>query len=357
MLVVGKGFEPTFVAKVDPVASPIEVTLDKSRDGPLGPRMRVQGRIIDPLGRPVLGARVEQNGVTRGQGTRWSANNGFDPLAISDENGEFLLRATDPYDSVILNITARGLAPTNVAGLTGEKGWLIRMTEGATVTGRLLKDRKPIEGAGITLSGKIRYAGEFAGYYDAVTDANGQFRYFSVPAAGEFVISAKMESVQEHGATLARTIRLSNDGEIVDAGDLEIKPGVRLEGRVMLSDGEALPEGTKLTIGRHDVWDSLSLELLPDGHFDLPNLPSESLNISARVKGYRPSLQNPSLDRLNGFSVVGKLTKETTGFILLLEPGERLSREEMEKGGGRNLQPRDEPLRSAPFPQSQKVTL
>lgn len=350
MLVVAKGYEPTFVTKVDPAAGLLEVELEKTQDVPLGPRMRVQGRIYDPDGRPVLGARVEQNGVTRGQSTRWSSNNGFDPLAISDENGEFLLRASEPFDSVILNISARGLAPTNVPGLTGEKSWLIRLNDGATVTGRLVKNGEPLEGVGMTLSGKNRGAGEFAGYYDAVTDSKGRFNFFSIPAVGDFVISAKMEAVGKHGATVARTIRLSKNGEIVSAGDLDVKPGVRLEGRVALTDGEFLPPGTKLTVGREAAWDSLSVELPPDGHFDLANLPTESFSISARVKGYRPSLKNPSLDRLNGFSVVGRLTEDTTGFVLLLEPGERLSREEMRKGGGMNLQPRDEPLRGATFP-------
>lgn len=350
MLVVAKGFEPTFATKVDPVASPIEVVLEPRKQESLGPRMRVQGRIIDTLGQPVLGARIEQNGVTRGQTTRFSANNGFDPLAISDENGEFFLRATEPYDSVVLNITARGLAPTNVPGITGDKGWLIRMHEGATVTGRLVKDGQPLDGIGITLSGENRRAGEFAGYFDAVTDAKGRFNFFTIPAAGDFVISAKMESVRDHGTTVSRVIRLAKNGEVVDAGELEVKPGFRLEGRVMLSDGKALPEGTKLTISRDQAWDSLSIELPPDGHFDLPNLPPESLSLSSRVRGYRMSLKNPSLDRANGFGVMGRLTEDMAGFILLLEPGERLTREEMEKGAGHDLQPRDKPLRSAPFP-------
>lgn len=235
-------------------------------------------------------------------------------------------------------------------GLTGEKSWLIRLNDGATVTGTLVKNGEPLEGIGMTLSGKNRSAGEFAGYYDAVTDSKGQFHFFTIPALGDFVISAKMDTVGKHGATVARTIRLSKNGEIVDAGDLDVKPGVRLEGRVILSDGEALPPGTKLMIGRDEAWDSLSVELPPDGHFDLPNLPPESLNISSRVKGYRMSLKNPSLDRLNGFGVVGRLKEDTTGFVLVLDPGVHLTREEMEKGGGRNLQPRDEPLRSAIFP-------
>ncbi|MDA1276168.1 MAG: hypothetical protein O2960_19310 [Verrucomicrobia bacterium] len=126
-------------------------------------------------------------------------------------------------------------------GLTGEKSWLIRLNDGATVTGTLVKNGEPLEGIGMTLSGKNRSAGEFAGYYDAVTDSKGQFHFFTIPALGDFVISAKMDTVGKHGATVARTIRLSKNGEIVDAGDLDVKPGVRLEGRVILSDGEALP--------------------------------------------------------------------------------------------------------------------
>lgn len=358
VLVVAKGYEPTFATKVDPLTGPLEVSLPKLRDEPLGPQHRVYGRIIDPQGRPVLGARVEQNGVTRGQSTRWGGSNGFDPLAISDENGEFLLRATEPYDSVILNFSARGLAPTNVAGLTGQKGWLIRMNEGAAVSGRLVKDGRPLADVGITLSGKERASGSFAGYYDAVTDAQGRFHFFSIPAAGNFVISAKLATAREHGAPLTRIIRLAKEGETVSAGDLEVKPGLRLAGKVMLADGALLPVGTRLTLGRDEAWDSLTVELPPDGRFDLPNLPAESFSLSARVKGYRPSLKNPSLDRLNGFSVVGRLTKDTTGFILLLEPGERLSREEMEKDADRgNLQPRDQPLRSAPMPLSKNAAL
>lgn len=357
VLVAAKGFEPTFATKVDPVTGPLEMSLEKMKDAPPGPKHRVYGRIIDPQGRPVLGARIEQNGVTRGQSTRWGGSNGFDPLAISDENGEFLLRATEPYDSIILEISARGLATTNIAALTGEKGWLIRMNEGAAVSGRLVKNGQPLAGVGITLSGKNRRSGEFTGFFDAVTDTQGRFHYFSIPAAGAFVVSAKMQTVREHGATLARTIQVAKDGETVQAGDLEVKPGVRLAGRVVLADGDPLPPGTKLTTAREEAWDSLSVELPPDGSFNLPNLPAESLHLSARVKGYRLSLKNPSLDRLNGFSVMGRLTKDTMGFILLLEPGERLPDEERRKGDGANLQPRDLPLRSAPLPLPGNTTL
>ncbi|MBI4662045.1 MAG: hypothetical protein HY735_24750 [Verrucomicrobia bacterium] len=59
MLIIAKGFEPAFASKVDPAAGILEVTLDRIKDAPLGPRMHVQGRIIDPQGRPVMGARVE----------------------------------------------------------------------------------------------------------------------------------------------------------------------------------------------------------------------------------------------------------------------------------------------------------
>jgi hypothetical protein len=43
--------------------------------------------------------------------------------------------------------------------------------------------------------------------------------------------------------------------------------------------------------------------------------------MSARIKGYRFSKQNPSLDWLNG-GIVGQVTSDITDLTLLMEPGE-----------------------------------
>jgi hypothetical protein len=40
------------------------------------------------------------------------------------------------------------------------------------------------------------------------------------------------------------------------------------------------------------------------------------------VKGRKLSFQNPSLDRLNGFGIVGLVERNTDNLLILLEPGE-----------------------------------
>ena len=59
LLVMAKDYESAFVDKVDISKGPMEVGLRKNE--PIDPPStnQVQGRIIDPLGKPVLGAKVK----------------------------------------------------------------------------------------------------------------------------------------------------------------------------------------------------------------------------------------------------------------------------------------------------------
>ena len=80
-------------------------------------------------------------------------------------------------------------------------------------------------------------------------------------------------------------------------------------------------------MGRRDAWDSYTVELPPGGKFNFTNIPSESITVSANIKGYRHSGKNKSLDRLNPFSLAGKLTADKTNLVMLLEPGSNLQSE------------------------------
>jgi hypothetical protein len=51
-------------------------------------------------------------------------------------------------------------------------------------------------------------------------------------------------------------------------------------------------------------------------------VPSERVSLSASVRGYRVSSRNASLDLLNGGRLLGKLSADTHGLRLLLEPGD-----------------------------------
>jgi hypothetical protein len=64
------------------------------------------------------------------------------------------------------------------------------------------------------------------------------------------------------------------------AGDLGIRPGHRLAGRLKLFDRDSLPEGTRFSIGREQAWDSPTLTLAADGRFHLKRVPLGEITIA-----------------------------------------------------------------------------
>jgi hypothetical protein len=66
-----------------------------------------------------------------------------------------------------------------------------------------------------------------------------------------------------------------------------------------------------------------------------------------RLKGYKLSKKNPSLDWLNG-GIIGRLHGDLTDFNILLERGNwRYNEEVNDAPPGTNTYPQDQPLRGA----------
>jgi len=138
---------------------------------------------------------------------------------------------------------------------------------------------------------------------------------------------------------------------VKDAGDLAIEPGLRMVGRVVLSDGGVIPPDAKVFLSRDDAWDTATTDLRPDGRFEFSDVPAGSVNLGVRIAGYRISEKNRSLDRLNGSTLVGRIDQDIVGLELLLEPGKFMPPDFRKPGGlGPNMQPRDKPLRGTESP-------
>src|SRR5215468_4783211 len=104
-------------------------------------------------------------------------------------------------------------------------------------------------------------------------------------------------------------------------------------------------------LGRDLAWDQLpNVDVSSDGRFIFDGVPKESVAITPRLKGYKLSLANPSLDRLNGFSIVGRIEGDVNDLVILLEPGQFLS--DYRSDLGPDAYPYNKPLRSfrAPVP-------
>jgi len=114
------------------------------------------------------------------------------------------------------------------------------------------------------------------------------------------------------------------------------------------SDGMPVPPGTRLFLGREKASDHTEALLDEAGRFEFKNVPAESVGLSVRIKGYKFSKRNPSLDWLNG-SIIGRVDGDLTDLTFLMEPGQwRFNGpEEEDLPPGADRQPREKPLRGA----------
>ena len=95
--------------------------------------------------------------------------------------------------------------------------------------------------------------------------------------------------------------------------------GHRIKGRVLLSDGKALPPKTRLVISREDAWDVQRVFLDQEGRFEISGLPTERYSLNVSVRGYRLSPKNHSLDAQNR-RLLGTIDQDIDTLKILLEP-------------------------------------
>src|SRR5262249_32673223 len=159
LLVVAPGCESQYVTKVDPAQGSRTITLARLSEEKLKSPTRIAGLVLDASGKPLAGATVGPEGAQYGSGTTWGGTDRFvDPLAVTDERGQFRLFCTNGVDRVYAVVEGRGVAKRWVE-MTPGRDHLIRMQEGVTVTGTVQCDGGPVKGAELGLVTKDRTCG------------------------------------------------------------------------------------------------------------------------------------------------------------------------------------------------------
>ena len=343
ILAVAKNHQPKFVAKVDPTEKPLSISL-KPKTGGDSPSQRLLGKVVDPDGRPIAGAVVNIRGVTRGQTTRFGGNNEIDPVAVSDSAGEFVINGQTAFDAAGVDVVTRGFAKRVFQKLTtGDTRHELKLTEGVMLKGRVVKDGKPHRGVEIGVAGTERRAEIFVGDFSVATDQNGEFLFVNLPPNTAYTLYGVMKSMSERGDSItSRGVRTKDDGSSLDVGELAAKPGFTVAGQIRLTDGKPLPANTRVLLNRDGAWDTQQAVTETDGQFRFTGVPPESIGLSARLKGYRMSARNGSLDPLNPYHLIGRVSTNKLDLIVEFEPGEQHDRLD---GDSRAL--REEPLRGA----------
>lgn len=323
LLVVHDGYLPTFVTKVDPAKVTPTAVLNP-RHAVTDPGRVVRGVVMNARGRPLRDVVVQPQGI-QGEtpdGRRSSMYGtipGLEPVAVTNEKGEFELAHTKPFEAMVVQVEARGMAPKIATNLTtGIERHLITVTEGATIRGRLVQEGKPVPNAEIGLVARQRgWAAnlKLVGYplpdIRIGTSADGTFLITNVPPGVEWFVYGEMESLAARGGAPVVECSTKRDGEEIYLGDLSITPARHLRGKIVLSDGKLIPAGMRITIVSDRGSDSQTAVLGKDGLFEFTGLAKGDYTIFASAKGYSTRSKRP---------VPLTLDTDVSDYILTLDP-------------------------------------
>ena len=326
ILAAAKGYKPKFVSDVDPAKGPVKISLDPIELAAAPPENCLHGRVVDQNDKPIADVVVDASGIrTRDGGGRWGSIPGVDPLAVTDEKGEFLITSLKPFEMMDVRVKARAYANKTFTKLaSGSEEHKLVLTEGATIIGRVLFNGQPLENVSVGVVSVDRGMDNFTGHFDIGTDAKGRFLLANLPPNVDYYIYGLMNTLKPYGAIPVQKIHSGKDGDVTDVGDMAVVPGHRLAGRVVLADGGTVQPETRLLVGREDAWDSIQVILAADGRFEATAIPTEALSLSVRVPGYRVSAMNASLDTMNPSQLVGRVDGDVNNLTFLLEKGDPL---------------------------------
>ena len=74
------------------------------------------------------------------------------------------------------------------------------MTEGATLTGRALRDGRPVPFVEIGVSGVNREVSAYVGHFEIGTDPNGLFAFVNLPPDTDHYLYGIMDTMKSSGA-------------------------------------------------------------------------------------------------------------------------------------------------------------
>jgi len=344
LLIVRDGYAPVFVKNVDPVEGPAPTATLTPRPTTADPARVVRGRVVNANGTVVRDAVVEPRGIKfhteDGRTTgMFGEIPGLDPIAVTNEKGEFEIAYSQPAISMVLSIEARGMAPkVFMAAKTGADRQTMTVADGAMVHGRLVQNGKPVAGAEMGIYSTNHANG--AGYHEVRigTREDGSFAFTGVPTEETWYVYGKMESIARRGATQPIEIATKSDGQDIDLGDIEIKPGHRIGGRVTLSDGKPIPQGMRVFVAAGCMAcgpevapglrtylpgpnDTQTAPLGPDGRFEFAGLSNGPYQVWAAVNGYGMAANKAQRNQLEMLNVIeAKVDRDIVNFDLALDP-------------------------------------
>lgn len=337
-VVTAPGFEPWEFYDADPAAEPLEVKMPPAPAD--DPQQTVHGRVVNADGKPEEGAKIEVYMLHTESG--WHSGGG---LAYTDQRGEFAFQPRENIIACSFTIQADGCVSRSFDEVPpGASTNVYQLSQGASLTGRLMKDGKPVPDAGIGIYGLN--GGNFINRESVVTDSNGRFTFSGLPPHEKFYLFGIMRSLRDLGALPRRQIETRDAGTLIDLGDLNLVKGYTIAGRVQMADGKpahvaaftlarteltpptgraptAREESNRSFYGLEQDFDDWRVYPGPDGKFKFTGVPGETVSIFLMLKPFDMlSSRNVSSDG-KGFRLLGVVVSNKTDLVIEIEPHSR----------------------------------
>jgi thiol-disulfide isomerase/thioredoxin len=282
---------------------------------------KVAGKVIGPDGRPVAGASVQA------QMTQVVER---EPIK-TDAEGRFAFTAKGFFREFSIKVEAPGLASKMFkTDADGQLTAPLQLGTGVTVTGRLVRDGKPVANAPVGLGQVSGFMDHYLGHLESRTDTEGRFRFKHAYTDDEFTAYAKTGGLPGGGSVVPRKFKTEGDGTSIDLGDLTVVSGRTLAGRIVFSDGRAIPPRTRALGYTEGAGGIIWADVDDRGRFEIRGLPEGEVGLGVKfpdiqtwnLPGYRLSAKNKCMDPLNRYRLMGQLRGDIADIVILFEPGD-----------------------------------
>jgi hypothetical protein len=283
LLAFADGYQPAFVRRVDPAASsPVKIELTPRVAG--DPAKLITGVVLDPDGKPVIGATVVPHGY-HFDGTRvaWGLYPGVEKMSVTDAKGEFALRIPKADTKLDVRVMARSYAPKIERAIAPRERREIRLIEGVTVSGRVMRDRTPVPSVRVKAIQQDRRSDDFLGGQEIGTNEDGFFVLTNLAPEQEYLVHVAMESGM---AAEPKVVTTGPDGSSADAGTLAVQQGRRIGGMIVVPEGVTLPPDAQIWVVARETSDWREVPVR-NGTFSVDGVTPGEVQLMLRAPGLR----------------------------------------------------------------------
>jgi beta-lactamase regulating signal transducer with metallopeptidase domain/protocatechuate 3,4-dioxygenase beta subunit len=256
----------------------------------LGGGLIIGGRVVDPEGKPVAGADVNNEpGSSGSTHVRTDAEGRF-VLAGFAPQGEQSLLVVEPGRKLI----GCGIVPAKPqAGAKRSVAIEVALQPAITITGRALDGRQPIAGAGVMLMELHRGPADttaIASESQAQTGADGRYEFALQRSDAEYAVMGYAEGFVWEPFDVRYRVPPGKPGQTVEAPPIELlRCAAPIAGIVVDPQGNPVAGVEVDATVRHPNWGDSHYEIRSqtdkDGCFRLDGFPDAPLEVEARLPG------------------------------------------------------------------------